>query len=269
MARFGVLWCIVSAAAFAADPVAQPVRAQEASDTIPPRQLVDIPTAGHLPPGSFETRIRAYPGGGIEGRLDIGLLSRLSVGASYGGLQIIGDGDPDWNPRLGLSAKVRVLEESFSFPAFAIGIDTQGSGFYDDSRSRYQFKSRGLYVVASKNYALLGDLTLHGGVSRSFEDRDDGNPTIFAGVDKSLGPYAGLVLEYDAALNDDGGDGVYGRGRGYLNSALRISLASVVEVRLVLRDLLRNTEAEEAEFSDVIVDEGVGREFHLSYRIEY
>jgi hypothetical protein len=210
-----------------------------------------------------------YPGGGIEGRLDVGIIPRINLGASYGGQQIIGDGDPTWNPTIGLSAKIRVIDETFAFPAFAIGIDTQGSGFYDDARSRYQFKSRGIYVVASKNYSWLGDLTLHGGGSRSLEDDDDGNPTFFGGLDKSLGPFAGLALEYDGGLNDDHDDGAYGHGRGYLSSALRVSLANTVEVRLVLRDLLRNTESERAEISDVVVDEGVGREFHLSYRIEY
>jgi hypothetical protein len=279
MARARVLWCIVAVGLVAADFAAPPAGAQESTDTststqevfaeIPPRLLVDIPTAGLLPPASFETRVRAYPGGGVEGRLDVGLPWRINIGASYGGLQIIGDGDPEWNPHLGLSAKIRIAEETYSTPAFALGVDTQGSGFYDKDLSRYQFKSRGVYAIASKNYAWLGNFTMHGGMSRSLEDQDDGDPTIFGGFDKSLGPYAGVVLEYDAALNDNKGDGVYGRGRGYLNAAFRVSLATVVEVRFVLRDLLRNTESEEAEFSDVVVDEGVGREFHLSYRVEY
>jgi hypothetical protein len=159
-------------------------RAQEATAhrnvfaEIPPRLLVDIPTAGVLAPASFETRVRAYPGGGVEGP---GCRSpwRINIGASYGGLQIIGDGDPEWNPHIGLSAKIRIAEETYSTPAFALGVDTQGSGFYDKDLSRYQFKSRGVYAIASKNYAWLGDFTMHGGMSRSFEDQDDGDPTIF------------------------------------------------------------------------------------------
>jgi hypothetical protein len=272
MARLRNLLGILAWACSMAGFVAPRAHAQddfEVASEIPPRLLVDIPTAGLLLPGSLETRARAYPGGGVEGRFDIGLPWRINVGAAYGGLQIIGDGDPEWNPHLGLSAKIRVNDESYSLPAFAIGVDTQGSGFYDKDLDRYQFKSRGLYAIASKNYDWLGNFTVHGGMSRSFEDEDDGDPTIFGGFDKSLGPYAGLVLEYDAALNDNKGDGVYGRGRGYLNGALRFSLATVVELRFVLRDLLRNTESEEAEYSDVVIDEGVGREFHLSYRYDF
>lgn len=204
----------------------------------------------------------------MEVRVEVGIIDWLSLGGAYGAQQVIGDGDPVWNPRPGLAAKIRVFEESFAWPAIAVGIDTQGSGFYDEDRERYQFKSRGPWIVASKNYAWLGDVTFHGGVSRSLEDRDDGNPTVFGGVDKTLGPYVGLGFEYDAALNDDSDNGVYGRGRGYLNAALRIALAPEVEVRIVLRDLLRNTETASAEFSDLIEDEGVGREFQLSYRVE-
>jgi hypothetical protein len=150
----------------------------------------------------------------------------------------------------------------------AIGIDTQGTGFYDEALERYQFKSRGVFVVVSKNYAWLGDLAAHGGVSRSLEDRDDGNPTFYGGLDKSLGRWASLLVEYDAALNDDADDGVYGEGKGYLNAALRFALVPQVEVRLVARDLLRNTEGNDTQ-SDLVADEGVGREVDFSYRVSF
>jgi len=169
---------------------------------IPPRLLVDIPTAGLLEPGSFETRVRAYPGGGVEGRLDIGLPWRINVGASYGGLQIIGDGDPQWNPHLGLSAKIRVAEETYSTPAFAIGIDTQGSGFYDEDLSRYQFKSRGVYAIASKNYAWLGDFTMHGGMSLHYPGDPAFRPLAMARFrDEKIVIYE---HEYVAVIQPDG-----------------------------------------------------------------
>jgi hypothetical protein len=41
-----------------------------------------------------------------------------------------------------------------------------------------------------------------------------------------------------------------------------------VEVRVVVRDMLKNTEAVDAAFSDVIVDEGWGREIAFSF-VEY
>lgn len=251
------LWC-------GAGLVAVALMAPVAEGRSPSKLLIDTPTAGTQAAASFDTRTRAFPGGGLELRVDIGLVHWLTLGAGYAGMQIIGDGDPEWNPEPGFAAKVQVLPESYVGPAVAVGVDTQGSGYWDGERDRYQYQSRGIYAVLSKNYAWLGDLTFHGGLNRSFEGEDrDLNP--FVGLEKSLGPYAGVALEYDAALNDDRDDGVFGRGRGYLNTAVSWDLSSEVQVRFVLRDLLRNSESVDAELSDVVVDEGFGRELTFSY----
>jgi hypothetical protein len=231
----------------------------------PPRFLVDTPTAGLVPEGAFETRARAFPGGGLALRVDVGLLEWLSIGGGFGGMKIIGDGEPDWYPEPGFSLKLRLIQEDFVYPAFAVGLDTHGSGYYDEQLHRFQYKSRGLYAVLSKNYDWYGDLTLHGGISRSLEEEDDPNATPFVGIEKSLGAVLGLGVEYDLASNDNRDDGAYGRGRGYLNTALRWHVAPPMEVRFVIRDMLKNTETFDPRFSDVIVDEGWGREFSLSY----
>ncbi len=236
---------------------------------VPSRRLVDVPTAGLVPRGSYDARLGLLPSGGVQGWLEIGLANWVEAGASYGGLEIVGDGSPVWNPRIGLSLKLRALEETYTFPAVALGIDTQGTGYYDEELERYQFKSRGIFAVVSKNYAFLGDLGIHGGASRSLEDKDDGNPTFFVGMDKSLGRFVGLLVEYDAALNDDSDDGVYGRGVGYMNAALRITLVPQVELRLVARDLLGNTESAGPPESDLVADEGVGREVDFAYRVTF
>ncbi|HMB69125.1 MAG TPA: YjbH domain-containing protein [bacterium] len=236
----------------------------DAQGRAPSRNLIDIPTAGTNEPGTFETRTKAFPGGGLEVRLDVGLAHWISVGGSYGGQQIIGDGDPDWNPEPGYSLKIRVLQEDWVLPAVAIGVDTQGSGFWDSDRDRYQYQSRGLYVVASKNYAWLGDLSVHGGVNRSFEG-DDENLNPFVGAEKSLGAWAGLALEYDLGLNDNRDDGVYGRGTGYLNGAVSWNLSPEMQVRFVVRDMLKNAESVEPGRADRVLDEGWGREFTFAF----
>lgn len=229
------------------------------------RAIVDTPTAGLIPPGSFETRTRVFPGGGLQVGVDIGLTNWLGLGGSYGAMQIIGDGDPDWYPSPGFFVKARVVSETFVAPAIVIGVDTQGAGFYDRVRDRYQFKSRGVYAVASKNYAWLGDLSLHGGVSRSLEARDDGDLTPFVGLEKSLARLWGLGVEYDLATNDNRKDGAYGRGRGYLNAALHWSFAPQMQLQIIVRDMLENSESIDPALSDVVVDEGWGREFAFSY----
>ena len=176
-----------------------------------------------------------------------------------------GDGEPDWYPEPGFFLRVRTVQETYGLPAIAIGIDTQGSGYYDRSRERFQYKSRGIYVVASKNYAWLGDLTWHAGMSRSLEESDDRDITPFVGLQKSIASTWGLMLEYDLAVNDNRKDGAFGKGRGYLNGGLSWALAPQVEVRLVVRDMLNNSEPIDAGHSDVIVDEGWGREISFSF----
>ena len=238
------------------------VRAQALA---PSRSLVDTPTAGNVPSGTFETRARVFPGGGLELRLDIGLTRWLTLGGGFGGVKVIGDGEPDWYPEPGFALKVRLLEETWTLPAFALGIDTQGAGYWDESLERFQFKSRGVYAVLSKNYAWLGDLTLHGGVGRSLEENDDRDVTPFCGIEKSIGSAWGMALEYDAAINDNRDDGAFGRGRGYLNGSLRWALSPAIELRFVVRDMLENTETIDPLYRDVIADEGWGRELSFSY----
>ncbi len=244
--------------------MAGPAVAQVMAPT-PSRVLVDVPTAGLVPEASFETQLRTYPGGGVMARADVGLLSWLSLGGAYGGMQVIGDGRPDWYPQPAFALKIRVLQEDFVVPALAVGIDTEGSGHYNEELQRFQYKSKGIYAVLSKNYAWYGDFSVHGGLNRSLEEGDDENLTPFLGLEKSVGSAVGLALEYDLALNDNRDDGIYGRGRGYLNFGLNWSLASGIGMRFSIRDMLKNSEKPDPLFSDVIVDEGWGREFTISY----
>jgi hypothetical protein len=258
----GVLCWAVAAAAAAPGPAPA---SEVAWPTGPSALLVDTPTAALPAHATIEARGRVFPGGGLEVRVDGGLWDRASLGAGFGGLMVIGDGRPDWDPGPGFALKLRAWDETWTLPALALGVDTRGAGFWDEGRDRYQFKSRGLYAVASKNYLLLGELAVSGGVSRSFESEDDGDPTVFVGIEKTLGARAGLALEYDLATNDDRDDGVFGRGSGYLNAALRIRPAPPLELRVVVRDMLKNAELDDPGLSDVIMDEGWGREVSLSW----
>jgi hypothetical protein len=231
----------------------------------PAQKLIDMPTAGLVPEASFEASLRAFHGGGVVGRADIGLLSWLSLGGAYGGTQLIGDGRPDWYPEPAFALKIRLVQEDYVYPALAIGIDTEGRGHFDTERGRYQYKSRGIYAVLSKNYAWYGDFSVHAGMNRSLEEGDAEKVNPFFGLEKSLGSAVGLELEYDVALNDRAMDGAFGKGRGYLNAALRWASASGMQFQFSVRDMLKNSETPDPIETDVIVDEGFGREFTLSY----
>jgi hypothetical protein len=208
--------------------------------------LIDTPTAQVLPRGAYDVTLRLLGDGAALIGTRVGLFDPFTFGVHYGGSNVLGGGDPDWNPRIEFSAKLRLLREG-TLPAVAIGFDSQGLGHFDDMRDRYEVKSRGVYGAVGKTYPLLGSVELHGGASVSLEDGDgDNGLTLFGGVEKSVGSVVVFLLEYDIATNDDKKDGVYGRGRGYLNASVSWAASEVVSLDLQLRNLVENGELDDS-----------------------
>jgi hypothetical protein len=226
---------------------APPLKAQGSAGTgarYEPRFIVDMPTAGMLAKGTYAIDARFYGNGGLLVGFSAGIFSRLLVGISYGGSGIVGGGDPVMNVAPGFSAKVRIIEEGVVAPAVALGFDSQGYGGYIKELSRYVIKSPGFYGALSKNYNLLGYLSVHGGVNYSLERADgDSDVNFYAGAEKSLGPFAALLVEYNLGMNDSN-QGASGKGRGYLNAALHISPAGGLTVGFCVKDILKNGRTE-------------------------
>ena len=208
--------------------------------TIEPRSLVDFPTAGVLPKGSFCSGVDFFQHGGLLTSFSIGILNRVNIGISYGGSNVIGSEKTTFNKTPGVNIKWRLLDESVQFAAVAIGFESQGKEPYIDSTKRYTIKSPGFFIVASKNYYFLGFLSLHGGVNYSLE-RDDADKDFngFLGFEKTLGPAMSLVAEYNLGTNDDHGKAL-GRGRGYLNIGWRWSVAEGFALGFDLKNLVKN-----------------------------
>jgi len=234
----------------------------------PPLNLVSIPTAGTLPRGSFTFESLVIKNGGIVSRLSVGFTDNFSFGVSYGLQNLIGDNKPSINKTTPeVQIKYRVFDESEKMPAIVYGLDTQGRGLYhsidtisrrgqDSIRTlnRYDQKSWGMYMVMSKNWNLLGNLGLHVGVNKSLSENDDGDKdfNIFLGVDKELNRSFSMLIEYNAALNDnladddfdDLNDITFGRGKGYLNAGVRWAISQNLMLEINFNDINQNTEAE-------------------------
>jgi len=225
-----ILITIVSSAV-----LAQPVQ---------PRKLVDCPTAGLLPRGSFDVDMRLFPEGGVLGSISVGLTDRLLLGVSYGGEKVISEEKIHWFPQAGVSIKYRLLEENYALPALALGFDSQGYGAYveNDSISRFEVKSKGFYWVASKNYIVLGtSMGFHMGVNYSLEDEDgDDDPNLFVGVDKVLNDEVSLMGEYDFAFNDNKKLANFGKGNGYLDLGVRLFFGDRLSLEIDLMNLAEN-----------------------------
>ncbi len=210
------------------------------ASTLEPRQLIDIPTAGMLNRGSFAFDADFFQNGGLGVALSAGALDRLSFGISYSGTGIIGNSSVKMQKLPCVNIKFRMIDESVAFPAIAIGFDSQGKEAYLDSTERFAIKSRGIFAVASKNYAVFGNFSIHGGVNMSMERNDgDKDMDIFLGAEKSLGRDISLVGEYDFAFNDNNNRAI-GRNRGYFNLGMRWSFGGGFTLGFDLKNMFKN-----------------------------
>ncbi len=234
----------------------------------PPLSLVNIPTAGTLPRGAFTIESLMINNGGIVPKLSVGFTDNFNFGVSFGIQNLIGDKKPIINKTTPeVQIKYRVFDESEKMPALVYGLDTQGRGnFYKNDSiftfnnfdstktlNRYEQKAWGMYMVLSKNWNLLGNLGLHLGVSKSLSENSDGDDdiNIFFGLDKELNRSFSLLIEYDAALNDNINDGNYGlneitfgKGRGYLNAGIRWAMSSNLMLEINFNDINKNTNSD-------------------------
>ena len=234
----------------------------------PPLNLVSIPTAGTLPRGSFTLESLLITDGGMVPRLSVGFTDNFSFGVSFGVQNLIGGNKPSINKTTPeVQIKYRIFDESEKMPALVYGLDTQGRGLYHavDSISthgisestvtlnRYDQKAWGMYMVMSKNWNFLGNLGLHAGISKSLSENDDGDKDInvFFGIDKELNRSFSLLVEYDAALNDNLGGGDYalnditfGKGKGYLNAGIRWAMSPNLMLEINFNDINQNTNSE-------------------------
>ena len=213
----------------------------------PPTYLISVPTAGTLMRGSFSMDMRIQDEGGLVLGLSAGITDRFQFGMSVGSPNLIGDENLEWYPRPEAKLKYLIVDENLSMPAFALGLNTQGSGDYVDTLQRYEIKALGLYGAMSKNWkSPLGNIGLHTGLNYSFLETEDGDsdPNLFFGMDVEFNPEFSFLLEYNSALNENGMTArtmSVSKG-GYLNSALRWSFVESLHLELHLNNLLFDNE---------------------------
>ncbi len=205
-------------------------------------KIVDSPTAGILPHGAYMFEGSVGPGNGLLFGVEIGFHDRLMLGVSYGVQEFIGRGDIEANDRPGFQARFRLIEEGFAGPAFALGVDTQGEDMFIENDERYERKSKGIYAVLSKNYFMLRNFALHGGINHSFERKYENGINFFGGITLEALTGMTLLLDYNAALDDDDTElpSCRTKGRGYLDSGVQFTYRENLRIRLLFKDLLGN-----------------------------
>ena len=231
----------------------------------PPTNLVSVPSAGTLVRGSYAMQMRVQKNGGLTSSLSVGITDRFQFGLSFGSSNLIGDDSLEWYPRPEANLKYRLIDETTSMPGLSIGLDTQGQGQFNeaDTLMRYDVKAMGIFAAASKNWVTpLGNLGLHMGTNYNFAEVNDGDKDInyFFGFDMEFNPELSILLEYNAALNENDMTAKtmsISRG-GYLNAAIRWTFVERLHIEMDFNNLL---------FDDQKVDY-FKRELKITY-IEY
>ncbi len=197
-------------------------------------RTVEQPTAGMVAPRTYYFSLSTFPSDGLRFSLQAGIVPRLHAGLGFGGWNITGLEDPEWFDRVSIKARFRFLDESNSFPALAVGYDNEREPFR--TGSNYSRLSRGIYLVASKNFmAPAGDLGVHGGVCVSFDDSDHAG--FWLGADKSLPAGFGISADWDAATNES--DSVrFDESGGFLNMELFWESFGQVRISMQFKDIL-------------------------------
>ena len=239
----------------------------QATSYPPPTNMITVPTAGTLVRGSFSMEMRVQNKGGLTTGLTVGITDRFQFGLSYGAGNLIGDDSLHWYPRPEVNLKYHLFDETPSAPGCAIGLNTQGFGDYNDvdTLQRYDIKAFGAYFAASKNWKTpLGNAGLHAGMGINFlEDKDgDDDPNLFFGIDMEINPELSLLVEYNAALNENDmtrSNLALSRG-GYLNAAIRWTFVDRLHIEMDFNNLLFNEENDNIDYFN--------RELKITY-IEY
>ena len=211
----------------------------------PPSSLITLPTAGTLQRGSFALEMRIQKFGGLTSSISVGLTDRFQLGISYGSANLIGDDSLIWYPKPETNLKYLLIDESETSPGISLGIDTQGLGKFnsDDSLMRYDTKALGLFAVASKNWVTpLGNLGWHFGSNYNFVETNDNDKDVnfFMGFDIEFNPELSIMLEYNAALNENNMTSkniAISRG-GYLNAGLRWTFVERLHIEMDFNNLM-------------------------------
>ena len=220
--------------------------------TVTPIRLVDAPTAGTLPRKTVLVESYLFGEGGVVQFVNIGVIDLIDVGCSYGGAGVIGAGKVTWQPHVAFQARIRIVEESLRAPGIAVGFDSQGFGPYarGSGLNRFRTKSRGAYIVMSRNYRFFGDFGLHAGANYSLETDDgDEDPSFWLGFDKNIGKNIEFCGEYDFATNDNDNRSMTAN-RGYLSGAVRWYIGAGFMLELDVKNILRNAKKDISGFVD-------------------
>ncbi len=206
-----------------------------------PLKIVEIPTAGIPPHGGYLFGIRQDGGGRVTGYMGFGFSGRFLLTVGYGGGNILGRGEPKWNPYPFVEARFRLIDENIVIPAVAIGYSSFGYDDYSREDRRFFRKEHNFYIVGSKAFRLIDLFCIHGGLNvEPGPDSTESPIDLFIGAEMVFNPMIEVIADYRFGLNDMQKDDRYGEGRGYLSAGARFWPISSISISFYFSNLLEN-----------------------------
>lgn len=205
------------------------------------RFVVDMPTAGVIPKGTYSIYGLAYTSGGTLIYFDVAPFENFNIGLSYSGTNLLGEGDIIFQKLPGINIRWRIFNETNVFPAILLGVSNQGRGVYYKEFKRFQTFFPGIFASVSKTFKwTLGQFSAHGGLNSSWE-QPGGKlyPNLWAGIEHTIGQFASINIELNPNYTDSKSDVM--NNSMLLNAQLRISPSKGITLELIARDLFNHT----------------------------
>jgi hypothetical protein len=209
------------------------------------RRIVDMPTAGIIPKGTFEVNAFLMQSGGLMAEFAASPFENFIIGVSFGGTNIIGVSTPTFQDFPGVQIKYRIVDETKTFPALALGLNSQGIGLYNDALDRYQTASPGVYLAASKSFRWpVGLVFVHAGVNYSLEPKPDARSVNFYfGAEQTIYTRTSIAGEFNFNLEDNS---AFMEHKGLLNFQVKWAASENLTIALTFRDAFANFRASES-----------------------
>jgi hypothetical protein len=213
---------------------------KELVNKIEPRRMISHPTAGVLAKNQIAFYSSLEYDGNTYIELSSSFLKDFQFGIGYGINKLFGTNEAIFTNLPSIQAKYRVLDESLSLPALAIGFDTQGRGAYLVDAKRFEISSAGLFLAASKNYkSIIGLTSLHLTCGYSFDENlnSENRINMVFGLEQTLGRRFSINLELNPMLNDNS---IYNRDKLLFNTSLRYSIENDVILEFKFEDIFKS-----------------------------
>jgi hypothetical protein len=150
---------------------------------------IDNPLPVMLYHGEVLIHIKEEPINNLRAKIGVGIWNGIILSVSYGGTNIVGYGDIDWEDRPSLDLRIRL---------FSNGLLESVVGYNDEPIENYAKK----YIFATVGTRLMPGLILSGGANYNYEAEEKG-VDLFGNAALTLGEAHTFHLEYIMGANDE------------------------------------------------------------------